>query len=120
MILTAKDRCEGLANVILHVVSGSDLRIFGDRQFDLVYAVDSFPYIVAVGPSLVERYFSEAHRVLRAGGDFLILNFSYRDSPGTDESDIFRLAGAYGFEVLVSGGKPFQLWDGTEFHLRRR
>jgi len=119
MIESAKERCAGLVNVTLHETTGLDLGIFRDAQLDLVYAVDSFPYIVGVGMSLAQTYFSEAWRVLRTGGDLLILNFSYRESIDEDRIDVVELARLNGFEVLVSGDTPFRLWDGAVFHLRK-
>ena len=73
-----------LANVRIVETSGKDLRRFDDEQFDLVYAVDSFPYLVQSGTDLVVTHFTEAARVLRPRGSFIILNFSYRGDPEVD------------------------------------
>jgi len=118
MIATARERCRGLHNVDLQVTSGLDLSMFEDGSLDLVYAVDSFPYVVAVGNDLVDRYFAEAARVLVPGGEFLILNFSYRESIELDRADVAALAARHSFQVVSSGQKPFELWDGAAFHLR--
>jgi SAM-dependent methyltransferase len=118
MVEAATERCAGLPNVRFLLSSGRDLSLFGDGEFHLVYAVDSFPYIVGVGMTLVETHFAEAARVLVPGGDFLILNFSYRESLEFDREDVARLAASHGFEVLVNGEQPFRLWDGAAFHLR--
>jgi SAM-dependent methyltransferase len=120
MIAAAKQRCAALANVSFQLSSGRDLAAFGEGSFGLVYAVDSFPYIVGVSMSLAATHVSEAARVLAGEGDFLILNFSYRDAPELDRSDVEDLAAAHGFDVVVAGEQPFRLWDGTVFHLRKR
>lgn len=120
MIGAARDRCAGLLNVTLLECSGLDLASFADVSFDLVFAVDSFPYLYRSGRPLVERHFTEARRVLRPGGDLVILEFSYRDSIDLDRVDVHRLAAASGFEVQVSGTQPFSLWDGAAFHLSKK
>lgn len=119
MIAAARRRCADLPNVFLSVGSGRDLAGFPDRGFDLVFAVDSFPYIHNVGRDLAETHFREVARVLRPGGDFVILNFSYRDDVVSDVSEVHFLAGACGFEVETAGERPFRLWDGVAFRLRR-
>ncbi|HXI11686.1 MAG TPA: methyltransferase domain-containing protein [Thermoanaerobaculia bacterium] len=119
MIETARGRCASLNNVTLHVTTGLDLGSFSDGEFDLVYAVDSFPYVVGVGMDLAQTYFAEAGRVLRPRGDFVILNFSYRESVERDQIDVARLAEKNGFDVLVNGEAPFRLWNGAAFHLRK-
>jgi SAM-dependent methyltransferase len=118
MVAAATERCAGLSNVRFLLASGRDLSQFVDGSFHLVYAVDSFPYIVGVGMTLAGTHFAEAARVLAPGGDFLILNFSYRESLELDREDVARLAAENGFAVLVNGEQPFRLWDGAAFHLR--
>jgi predicted O-methyltransferase YrrM len=119
MIEAARRRCAGLPNVHLSLGSGRDLAGFDAESLDLVYAVDSFPYIFQAGPALAEAHFHEAARVLRPGGDFVIFNYSYRDDLESDQRDVHRLARAAGFSVMVSGGQPFTFWDGIVFRLRR-
>lgn len=119
MIAAARRRCRGLANVEFAVCTGRDLATSADASFDLVYAVDSFPYLVQGGWLLVERHLSEARRVLRPGGDLAIFNFSYRGDADADRRDVARLARAAGLEILVGGTRPFTHWDGLAFHLRR-
>ncbi len=120
MINIALKRCEAFSNVHLLKTSGHDLRDFADNSFDAVIAVDTFPYINQSGAVLVESYFGETARVLRAGGDFVILNYSYRGDDETDRADVSRLARDYGFDVEVSGAHPFSSWDGSASHLRKR
>ena len=66
---------------------------------------------------LVERHFAEARRVLRADGDFLILNCSYRGDIAVDRAEVARLAAAHGFDVLVDGACPLALWNGVTWRL---
>ena len=117
MIAAARRRCAAFPNLNFVKSSGRDLGPFADSSFDLVLAVDTFPYLVQSGMCLVETHMAEAARVLRAGGDLLILNFSYRADPEQDRADIHRLSGAFGFDVLRDGIATFALWDGLAFHL---
>ncbi|WP_437289883.1 GNAT family N-acetyltransferase [Sorangium sp. So ce406] len=119
MIEAARRRCAGLANVVLAVSSGADLRDAPPARFDLVYAVDSFPYLVAAGEAVVDRHLAETRRLLRPGGELVVLNYSYRGDAARDAADVARLAARHGFDVLVSGEQPFALWDGRAYRLRR-
>jgi len=120
MINAALRRCASLSNVHLLKGTGKNLREFGDGGFDAVLAVDTFPYLYQSGEALVEIHFREAARVLRPGGNFIVLNFSYRGDETADRAEVLRLASEAGFDILVSGERPFVLWDGLAFHLRRR
>ncbi len=119
MINIALKRCEPFTNVHLLKSSGHDLRDFSDSSFDAVIAVDTFPYINQSGAALVESYFGETARVLRPGGDFVILNYSYSGDDEGDRADMSRLAKNYGFDVEISGDHPFAIWDASAFHLRK-
>ena len=119
MIEAARRRCAGLDNVHLAVVSGLDLAAFADGAFDLVLAVDTFPYLVQSGMPLVATHMAEAARVLAPRGDLLVLNFSYRDDAARDAADVAALSHAAGMEVVSSGTRPLALWNGVAFHLRR-
>lgn len=119
MIAVARRRCSGLANVRLSRCSGRDLAGFADGSFDLVLAADSFPYIYQGGRDLVATHFDEITRVLRPGGDFVLLNYSYRASREADGRDVQRLCRSFGLELLVAGTQPFRLWDGEAYHIRR-
>jgi SAM-dependent methyltransferase len=119
MLDAAWKRCAGLPNVHLTLGTGRDLAAFGDESMDLVYAVDSFPYIVQAGPALAEAHFHEAARVLKPGGDFVIFNYSYRDTLKADRRDVHRLAHAAELSVMVAGSQPFKFWDGIAFRMRK-
>jgi SAM-dependent methyltransferase len=119
MIAAARRRCSGLANVHLSRCSGQDLAGFAGQSFDLVLAADSFPYIYQGGRQLVSVHFDEITRVLRPGGDFVLLNYSYRASREADRRDVQRLCQSFGLELLVDGTQPFRLWDGEAYHIRR-
>lgn len=118
MVEAARRRCEGLANVHVEKTDGRDLSRFPDDRFDLVYAVDTFPYLVQAGDALVERHVAEARRVLRPGGALAVFNYSYRDDLHADRRDVRRLAALYGFDVAVDGEREFELWDGLTWLLR--
>lgn len=119
MVRAARRRCAGLPNVHLEKSSGHDLGLFEPEFFDLVYAVDTFPYLVQSGPALVEHHFAEAHRVLRPHGDFVIFNFSYRGDIDADRADVRRLARAHGFVVLDDGVQPLEVWDGAGWRMKK-
>lgn len=120
MIEAALRRCAPLSNVRLTKGSGRDLREFSDSSFDAAIAVDTFPYIHQSGADLVAAFFRESARVLRAGGDLVILNFSYRGDDAADAEEVLKLANECGFDVIVKGDRPFVMWDALAFHLRKR
>jgi SAM-dependent methyltransferase len=119
MVEAARRRCAGLPNVFFSVSSGRDLADFPAERFDLVYAVDSFPYVHQAGPEVVETHFHEAARVLKPGGEFVILHFSYRDSTREDREEIRKLCHAAGFVLVMNGAQPFKIWDGVAFLMRK-
>lgn len=119
MLQIAGARCAALSNVGFVLSSGKDLSAFADESFDLVYAVDAFPYLVYPDPHLAERHFHETRRVLNPGGRFVVLNYSYREDLARDRSDVERLARAAGLTVFRNGSRDFLLWDGASFLLGR-
>lgn len=118
MITEARRRCTA-PNVRFELTDGRDLRAFADAAFDLVLAVDSFPYLVQAGGEIAARHFAEAARVLRPGGAFAILNLSYR-TPVEDASDAHAWAAAAGLKVRILNARPFKIWDGAAFLFDRR
>jgi ubiquinone/menaquinone biosynthesis C-methylase UbiE len=119
MIDTARRRCAGHDNVSFHLSRGAGLPRMAKASLDCVLAVDSFPYLVQADPALPGRYVKDAARLLRPGADLLILNYSYRADCGADACDVQRLAALAGFNVLRVDERPFHLWDGRVFHLRK-
>lgn len=118
MIDEARRRCTA-ANVTFDVSSGTDLARVPSSAFDLVLAVDSFPYLMRAGSVVAERHVADAARILRPGGALAILNFSYGGGPAADIADAVRWASAYDLAASVLGDVPFKLWDGRAFVLRR-
>lgn len=119
MIRVARERCAGLSNVTLLETGGRNLRMFADGAFDTVVAVDTFPYLFQVGGrDLVQALAIEAARVLRPGGDLVVLNMSYRGDLDRDREDATAVAGTAGFDVLRNGTSDLALWDGRTFHFR--
>ncbi|MYZ46486.1 class I SAM-dependent DNA methyltransferase [Propylenella binzhouense] len=117
MIAAARRACAGLENVALAVTEGRDLGAFPGERFDLVLAVDSFPYLVLAGGDLAARHVAEAARVLRPGGTLLIVNHSYRNDPALDAEDLARAAVSCGLDLVRRGTCDFALWDGLTFRL---
>ncbi len=118
MIEAARQRCAGLPNVTLRETSGRDLS-FPAAAFDVVLAIDAMPYVYRAGAALVRAHFAAAARVLRAGGDFVILNLSYRGDLERDRDDVRCLGQAAGLCVLRNGTADLRSWDGATFHLRK-
>lgn len=117
MIEAASRRCAGLDNVRLSLSSGLDLADHGPSAFDLVLAVDSFPYVVQAGAALARSYFRDVARVLVRGGDFVILNFAYGRSLAEDRAEVRALADESELSVVVDGESPFTLWNARVFVL---
>jgi SAM-dependent methyltransferase len=120
MIRIARERCADLPNVVFSVTSGSDLRDHADRSFDLVLAVDSFPYIVPRGARLAELHIEESARVLAPGGSLAIFNFSYAEDFGASCDRLRRISGEVGLSLVAAELTPLRSWDGSFFHLRKQ
>jgi SAM-dependent methyltransferase len=88
-----------------------------DGSFDLVLAVDSFPYLHL--SAIAESTFAEAARLIAPGGHLAIFNYSYRDDFEADRRDLDRLAKAHGLDIVRRGTRDFVLWDGASFVLRK-
>ncbi|MFT8246688.1 class I SAM-dependent methyltransferase [Roseomonas sp. BN140053] len=117
MVAEARRRCAALPGIRLEQTGGEDLALAGSAAFDLLLAVDSFPYIEQAG--LAEPHIAEAARVLRPGGAAVLLNLSYRCDLAADRADLHRWAAAHGLHVTLAGERPFALWDGAAFVLHR-
>jgi SAM-dependent methyltransferase len=113
MVAAARRRCADLSNVTFMRTNGRDLGFCADSRIDLLYAIDSFPYIVKCGQAIVRRHFEEAARVLAPGGFFLILNYSYSRDPKKDRDELWEMADATGFRLLRASAGDFKLWDGA-------
>jgi len=119
MVAEARRRNATLANARFEQTAGRDLDALPGVAFDLVLAIDSFPYIVQAGYGLVDRHVEGATRLLRPGGALVVLNFSYRGDPAADRADAAGLAAAHGLTLEQAGVAPFGVWDGTAFVFRR-
>jgi len=120
MVKAAQRRCAGLDNVTVIKGDGRGLTGLADASFDAAIAVDSFPYLRQSGYALVERYVADAARVLKSRGELVILNYSYSEDADTEAKELRALAAQSGFDVFEVGGRPFRLWDGVVFRLRRQ
>lgn len=100
---------------------GSGLRIaeLRERVFDAVLAVDSFPYVHDAGPSVVDAHFFDVWRLLKKRGAFAIFNYSYLGAPSGEKVELACLAADHGFVLEAAGVKPFRLWDGIVYLLRK-
>jgi ubiquinone/menaquinone biosynthesis C-methylase UbiE len=119
MVQYAGQRCRHFAHVKIERRPAHDLTAFADESFDVVLAADVFPYIWEAGPEVVNKTLTEIARVLAPGGSIVVLNFSYRSEPETDQVDLTRLAGANRLRVVQYGERPFKLWDATAFVLEK-
>lgn len=107
----------GLARVRVpraHFVEGDGATLpFDPASFDLVLAVDSFPFLVqtdTIAPQL-----AAIARVLRPDGRLLVFNWTYGD-PAEIEAHI----AASPLTLLRGPERPFTRWDATAFLLARR
>jgi len=120
MIEEAQRRCAALANVEFAVCDGMSLAALAGRRFDLILAVDAFPYLVAADLALAERHIADAAHLLPRGGVLVILNYSYRGDLGADRHAVADLSERYGLTVERNGTRDFNIWDGATFLLRRK
>jgi ubiquinone/menaquinone biosynthesis C-methylase UbiE len=119
MLECARERCAGLTNVQFRLTDGRGFGGFQDQSFDCILAADSFPYLVLAGGDIAVAHVRDAERVLRPGGSFVILNYSYDgdfDAQRVEIAELGRLAGLY---LTSASRNPFSLWDGSAFHLVR-
>ena len=119
MVAAAQARSEG-ARATFVQGNGLGLPMIADGTADLLLAVDSWPFVVRGGRAATDALVAEIARALAPGGDFLVFNWSYRGDPALDDRDVRALAATHGFDVVRAGERPFAIWDGVGFHLRRR
>jgi SAM-dependent methyltransferase len=118
MVAEARRRCAGLGNLQFEVTGGQNLAFLHALSFDLILAIDSFPYLVQAGPDVVAAHLGDATRILRPGGALVILNLSY-ESDEWDEAHAAEWAATFGLELAHSDRQPFRLWDGSAYVLLR-
>lgn len=117
MVKTARRRCASYSNITVIKGSGRGLEALQNEVFDVAIAVDSFPYIRQSGYPLAERFFAESARVLKPGGQLVILNYSYSEDDEADANEVRTLARENRLEVRLAGTRPFKLWDGVAFRM---
>jgi len=86
---------------------------FPAASFDLVLAVDSFPFLVQTGA--IHAQLGEIARVLRPDGRLLVFNWTYGD-PADSAAHI----AASPLALLRGPERPFLKWDATAFLLAHR
>lgn len=118
MVAEARRRCAAHPNVRIEQTAGTDLDALEPASLDLALAVDSFPYVVQLGPEAADRHVAGMARALRPGGAMVILNLSYRGDAAADRADTQCWAARHGLVALHAGTHPFRLWDGAAFALR--
>jgi SAM-dependent methyltransferase len=118
MARAAAARLAGIPNASVVVGSGHDLAAFADAAFDLVLAVDVFPYLVQASPAFAATHLREAARVLRPDGRLVILNYSYRDL-ATDLGELPVRAAEAGLGLQLTEKRAFLQWDAAAFVLHR-
>ena len=87
---------------------------FEDSTFDVVYANAVLMYVREQ-----VRALAEMRRVLRDGGEIVILNLTYRSDIEADRGDLLDIGGRQGLTLTDVRLLPLQRWDGTLFRLRR-
>ena len=112
-MLAAATRSDNAAYV---QTDGRNLRAFKNESFDLVLAVDSFPFITAAG--LDAHHIGEAARVLAPNGALVVMNYSYRDNRNADQLAFAAACAAHGLTPTILGAQPFTLWNGAVFAAR--
>lgn len=99
------------------VTHGRDLTAMPSSAFDLILAVDCFPYLIQAG--VAAAHVVGAARILRPGGAFCLFNFSYRDNPSLDYSDAAGWATECALTLECAGDRPFRIWDADAWVFRR-
>jgi len=115
MVAEARRRAADRAN-LRFAVGGAGVLPLDDASVDLVLVADAMPFLVRAGERVLHATAAEWRRVLRPGGDLVVFNWSYRGDPAADAADAGVLPG---FALLRANERPFAIWDGVGFHLRR-
>ena len=118
MVAEARRRCADLPNLQFEVTGGQNLAFLHASSFDLILAIDSFPYLVQAGPDIVAAHLADATRILRPGGALVILNLSY-EGDAYDAAHASQWAAEFGLELVHADRQPFRLWDGSAYVLLR-
>ncbi len=114
MVAEARRRCAEHPNLQFEVTPGQNLAFLHPQSFDLVLAIDSFPYLVQAGPEIVAAHLADAVRILRPGGALVVLNLSYEDD-AYDEAQAAAWADTFGLHLAHADRQPFRLWDGSAY-----
>ena len=117
MVQTASSRVQHVSNASALRISGRDLSEL-TGPFDLVFAIDSFPYLVQTG--VAEAHFVSCAPLLRERGHLLILNYSYRGDVAKDSADVTDFAARAGLRLLRGATRDLKLWDRITFLLQKR
>ena len=116
MVAEARARHRAVPGLGFDTCSGEDVAGLADAAFDLVLAVDVFPYLVQAGGRAAAAMLAETARVLRPGGQLVILNYAYADADG---AGLAAVAPGCGLTLVESGSRPLSLWDAVAFRLVR-
>jgi SAM-dependent methyltransferase len=119
MVELASARVRHIPNAAAQLGNGGDLAAFATASVDVVLAADSWPHVVMLGADTMIGLAREVARVLVPGGEFVVLNFSYREGEGRDLADVRRLVSLLPFEIVEQALRPFRLWDAVTWRLRR-
>jgi len=119
MIAEAQRRYGAIRHLHFAATPGTGLTALPDAAFDLVLAVDSFPYLLLAGAEVARRHVRDVARVLGNGGRFVVLNLSYGDDPAADAARLARWAAAEGLCAEWADAAPFRLWDARAFVFAR-
>ena len=95
MLAVGRERADKAGRKVTFIEGNAEALPFPDRSFDAVtiaFGIRNVPRI--------EQGLREAHRVLRIGGRFLVLEFSSVDVPGLD-----ALYDMYSFNVIPAIGR---------------
>jgi len=119
MLHIARERCARFGNASFIPANGRNLAALADESFELIVAVDVFPYLVASEDALAGGHFAECRRVLVPNGALLVLNYSYRGDYWADVDEVRAHASRHGLSLVRIARGDFALWDGETFHLHR-